>query len=114
MEEKYKFLSSQTIFRTFAFLVLINLLFLDSLLFKGQKTEIIEKTVSIPVVLNACPASCLSEISKATKGATLTIKSTSTPTPTPTVKPVSQTQTSSSVKEFFVPFGTGSSSSDDW
>lgn len=114
MEEKYKFLSSQTIFRTLAFLVLINLLFLDSLLFRGQKTEIIEKTVPVPVVLNACPISCLSEISKATKGAALSIKPTSIPTPSPTVKPVSQTQTSSSVKEFFIPFGTGSSSSDDW
>lgn len=116
MEEKYKFLSSQTIFRTLAFLVLINILFLDTLLFRGQKTEIIEKTVPIPVVVNSCPISCLSEIIKATKSATLVVKSTSAPTPTPTVKPISQTQTQtqSLVKEFFVPFGSGSSSSDDW
>lgn len=120
MEEKNKFLSSQTIFRTFAFLVLINLIFLDILLFKNQKTEIIEKTVSIPVVSNSCPASCLSEISNATKGAILSIGPTSPPvgglTPTPTAKPVPQTQTQplSLVKEFFVPFGTGSNSSDDW
>lgn len=119
MEEKYKFLSSATIFRTLAFLVLINILFLDTLLFKRQEPEIVEKTVPVPVVLNACPASCLSEISQATKAATLSIKPTSAladrPTPTPTVKPVSiQTQTSSSVKEFFVPFGSGSNSSDDW
>lgn len=118
MEKKYQFLSSATVFRTLAFLVLINLLFLDTLFFKGQKTEIIEKTVPIPVVLNACPVSCLSEISKATKAATLSVKPTFTPTPSPTVKPVSeaqtQIQTSSSVKEFFVPFGSGSNSSDDW
>lgn len=116
MEEKNKFLSSQTIFKTLAFLVLINIFFLDVLLFKGQKTEIIEKTAPVPVVLNSCPASCMSEISNATKGATLSIKPIPTPTPTSVEKPVSQiqAQASSSVKEFFVPFGTGSNSSDDW
>lgn len=116
MEEENKFLSLQTIFRTFAFLVLINLIFLDVFLFKDKKIEIIEKTVPAPFVSNSCPASCLSEISNATKTAILSIKPTSTSTPIPTVKPGSQvqTQTSSSVKEFFVPFGTGSNSSDDW
>jgi len=109
-----RFFSSQTIFRTLAFLVLINLIFLDILLFKGQKTEVIERTVSVPLVENACPVSCLSEISNATKAATLSIRPTAKPTPTPTVKATSQTQTSSSVKEFFVPFGSGSNSSDDW
>ena len=112
--EQDKFFSSKTIFRIFVFLVLINLLFLDAVLFKGQKTEIIEKTVPTNVVLNACPASCLSEINNATKTASLSIKPTAILTPTPTVKPTSQTQTSSSVKEFFVPFGSGSNSSDDW
>lgn len=116
MEEKYKFLSSQTIFKTLAFLALINLLFLDTLLFREQKTGIIEKTVPIPVVVNSCPTSCLSEINKATKAATLSITPTSIRTPTPKVEsiPQIQTQTSSSVKEFFVPFGSGSNSSDDW
>ncbi len=114
MEGKYKFLSSQTIFRTLAFLVLINLLFLDALIFRNPKTEIIEKTVPIPVVSNICPASCLSEINNATKSAALPVRITPTPNSIPTVKPVSQIQTSSSVKEFFVPLGTGSNSSDDW
>ena len=113
--EQNKFFSSQTIIRIFALLVLINLLFLDAFVLKGQKTEVIEKTVPIPVVLNSCPTSCLSEISRATKSATLSIKPTSIPNPIPTEKPVSiQTQASFSVKEFFVPFGTGSNSSDDW
>lgn len=124
MEEKNKFLSFQTIFSTLVFLVLINILFLDVFLFENQKTEIAEKNIPPPVVLNSCPASCLSEINKATKSATLSIKPTfiptstptSIPTPTPTTKVVSQTQTQTqpSVKEFFVPFGTGSNSSDDW
>ena len=112
--EQDKFFSPKTILRIFAFLVLINLLFLDAVLFKGQKTEIIEKTVPSNVVLNACPASCLSEIKNATKTASLSIKPIVILTPTPTVKPTSQAQTSSSVKEFFVPFGSGSNSSDDW
>src|SRR3989344_3195178 len=115
--EQNRFFSSQTIFRTLAFLVLINLVFLDILLFKGQKTEVIERTVSVPLVVNVCPASCLSEISKATKSADLSVKPTTVPvsgfTPTPTSKPSSSSQTSS-VKEFFVPFGTGSNSTDDW
>jgi len=113
MEEKYKFLSSQTIFRTLVFLVLLNLLFLDLLIFRNPKTEIIERTVSMPIISNVCPASCLSEISNATKSAAL-LSPTAKPTPTPTVKLTSQTQTSSFVKEFFVPFGSGSNSSDDW
>ena len=118
MEANNKLLSSQTIFRTLAFLVLLNLLFLDFVIFDRPPTQIIEKAVPIPVVSNVCPASCLSEISKATKAAALSTKPTSLPagglTPTPTVKPASQTQTSSFVKEFFVPFGSGSNSSDDW
>lgn len=121
-EEKNKFISLQTVFRTLVCLVLINLIFLDIFLFKDKKIEIIEKTVSVPFVSNSCPASCLSEISKATKSATLSVRPTfiptSTPTsistPTPTTKVTPQIQTTSSVKEFFVPFGTGSNSSDDW
>lgn len=114
MEEKDKFLSSRTIFRTLAFLVLLNIIFLDVLLFKGQKAEIIEKTVSIPIVSNACPASCLSEIKEATRSVKLSVKSESTPTITLPTLPPSQAPASSLVKEFFVPFGTGSNSSDDW
>lgn len=119
MEEKNKFLSSQTILRIFAFLVLINLLFLDVVILKGQKTEIIERTVSVPLVANTCSESCLSEISKATKSAALSVKSTSPSTGglTPTSIPVTPAQvpvSSSLIKEFFVPFGSGSNSSDDW
>ena len=117
--EQNKFFSPKTIIRIFAFLVLINLLFLDAFILKGQKTEVIEKTVSVPIVSNVCPASCLSAISNATKEAALSVKPTfppaGGPTPTPTSVPPTQAPvSSSSVKEFFVPFGTGSNSSDDW
>jgi len=114
MEEKNKFLSFQTIFRTLVFLVLINILFLDIFLFKNQKTEIIERTVPIPVSLNSCPESCISKINNATGNATLLTKSDFVSSPSPTAKPIFQAQASSLVKEFFVPFGTGSNSSDDW
>lgn len=119
MEEKYKFLSPQTIFRILISLVFLNLIFLDFVIFDRPPTQIIEKTIPVPVVSNACPASCLSEISKATKDAILSIEPTSPPagglTPTPTPVPPTQVPVSSSlVKEFFVPFGSGSNSSDDW
>ena len=113
MEEKNKLLSFQTIVITLIFLVFLNLLFLDFVIFDRPPAQIIEKTV--PLVSNACPLSCLSEIGKATKEATRSVKLASiTSSPTPTVKPVSQAQAAPSVKEFFVPFGTGSNSSDDW
>ncbi len=114
MEERNKFLSAKNAFRIFVFLVLLNLLFLDFLLVNSRKVQIIEKTISVPNTIDICPKSCLSEISQATKGAILPVKPSVALTPLPTAKPVSQTSASSSVKEFFVPFGTGSNSSDDW
>lgn len=116
MEEENKFLSSKNAFKIFVLLVLLNLLFLDFILVSNQQTKIIEKEIAMPTISSTCPVSCLSEISNATKGSTLSIKPTPILTPTPTVRPVSQAQdkTQTSVKEFFVPFGTGSNSSDDW
>lgn len=111
METKDKFLSSQTIFRILTSLVLLNLLFLDFVIFDKAPTRIIERTVSVPLVGDACPASCLAEISQATSSVKLTAKTTPTSTKIlPTTTPAS----SSLVKEFFVPFGSGSNSSDDW
>jgi hypothetical protein len=115
MEEKYKFLSSQTILRTLAFLVLLNLLFLDILIFRSPKTEIIEKTVSMPIVSNICSISCLEAIKEATRSVKLTVKSEPTPTTILPTATLTQAPASSSlVKEFFVPFGSGFNSSDDW
>lgn len=110
--EKDKFLSSQTIFRILVFLVLLNLLFLDSVIFENRKTEVIERTVSIPVTPNSCPASCIAEINKATS----LVQSDTSISPAPSKIPPTPTPTKaqSLVKEFFVPFGTGSNSSDDW
>jgi len=114
MEEKNKFLSFQTILRILAFLILINTIYLDTLLFKDQKTEIVEKEIQAPIAINSCPVGCISEINNATRNATLLINTVSTPTPTFALKSISPIQAQYSVKEFFVPFGTGSNSSDDW
>ena len=116
MEQGDKFLSSKTVLRIFAFLFLLNLLFLDFVIFERREGKIVERTTPAPIVSNVCPQSCLSEISQATKEATRSVKFTSITSPIPTTKPTSapQSQTQTSVKEFFVPFGTGSNSSDDW
>lgn len=119
MEEKYRFLPSQIIIRTLVFLVLLNLLFLDIVIFRNQKTEVIEKIIPASIVSNICPADCLSEIRSIVKQATSSVKLseiTPAPTnkPTPLAKPASQALNTSLAKEFFVPFGIGSNSSDDW
>lgn len=109
-----KFFSFQTILRIFAFLVLINLLFLDVIIFNGQKTKIIEKTVSVPIIPNVCPASCLSEMNQIAKETVGSVKAPVFTSLTLTKTSPTQAPTSFSVKEFFVPFGTGSNSTDDW
>lgn len=118
MEEKNKLLSFQTIVIILIFLVFLNLLFLDFVIFDRPSAQRIEKTVPVPLVSNACPASCLAEITEATRSVKLTLKVAPTPTPVPpTPTPVPPTQipiSTSLVKEFFVPFGTGSNASDDW
>lgn len=124
MEEQNKFLSLKTIVKILVCLVLINLLFLDIFLFGNKKAEIaeVEKNVPapVPVTVSSCPSSCLSEIKNATKTGTIAVQPTLTSTPTPTTKVSSPTssptpsQTTSLVKEFFVPLGTGSNSTDDW
>lgn len=65
-----------------------------------------------------CPNACISQIKQATSSQTL-LELSITPSPTKKTvtqqsQTVSQSQTTSSAKEFFVPFGTGSSSDDDW
>jgi hypothetical protein len=114
MEEGNKFLSSKNAFKIFVGLVLLNLLFLDCILVNGQKTQEVEKIVPTPTISKVCPESCLSEISSATKSvALLSVKPTSVLLPSP-AGPAFPTQIQLSVKEFFVPFGIGSNSSDDW
>ena len=103
----------------FMFLVLVNLGYIDVLTFFGEKSEVAQKTVSLkssitPAAQKAvqendiCPQSCVAQIHEATAS----YKPISQPSATTTSKtaPVS----TSKVKEFFVPFGSGSSSAGDW
>ncbi len=94
-------------------LILINLAYLDFMYFKNMTTSKKENVQSQNQTLQTCPNACISEIYKVTsasKLATPSAETTQTPTKTPSSasKPISQT------KEFFIPFGTGSSSAGDW
>ena len=98
-------------------LVIINLIFLDLNFFKEDKREAI-KSLSIDSLSVSdrvqpaeekegkdlsCPAPCLEKIAEATGSAVL-----------PTPKTIIQTIPQSSVKEFYIPLGSGSSSSTTW
>lgn len=95
----------------FIFLIILNLIYIDVLTFKRPKSDIISVTPTIQKPIqresDICPQSCVSLINEATASHKLSSKA-STITPTE-IKPVS-----SKVKEFFIPFGSGSSSSSDW
>lgn len=103
-----------------AILVLANIIFLDIKVFKEGGREIAEILVSRPSpILDqtsspsasvkeeeevvSCPLSCLEKIDEATKSLAL-----STP------KTVVQRAPQSSVKEFYIPLGSGSISSTTW
>lgn len=103
----------------FMFLILLNLGYIDVLTFSGEKSEVAQNVVPLessitPAAQKAvqendiCPQSCVAQIHEATAS----YKPISQPSTTTTSKtaPVS----ASKVKEFFVPFGSGSSSAGDW
>ena len=99
-------------------LVLVNIIFLDIKFFKGEE-EIAQIFVSQPSSIPdqtspfppsakkeeflSCPISCLEKINEATQSLTL-----------PTPKTIIQKAPQSSVKEFYIPLGSGSSSSTTW
>lgn len=104
-------------------LTVINLGFLGFLTTKDPKSAIVEKVINITkpsepssqvnstnLADQICPRSCVSQIYEATSSYKLSIPSiTPISTPTPEVS-----LASSYVKEFFIPFGSGSSSAGDW
>ena len=112
-----KIVSRQNLIFVFLFVILINLLYLDLIIAKGTNIKTIEKIISAPTFdkssdntacLNECKALINEEIGKLNK-ATPVISS-----PTPTKAPASAQTTSSTTKEYYVPFGSGSGSSLDW
>ncbi len=94
--------------------LLINILILDIKLFADEEKEAISPTPSEtqpevtppvvqPVENDACPSACLEAIAES-------ITTGSTPTTTPPVV----TTTEPAVKEFYIPLGSGSTSSSTW
>ncbi len=101
----------------FIFLILANLIYLDLISFKNRQGTVIQNITNvnpssaptqqgwIGTIDQSCPVTCLSKIYEATSSSK---PSQETKTSTPVTIPVS------SAKEFFVSFGSGSNSSDDW
>jgi hypothetical protein len=128
IEEKKTFnlkslLSVKKILGLFLVLLFLNTIYIDILIIQGLggKQTIVQRFESItnqaPTVLatpnsNICPQSCVTQINQALASNKPVVLSP-TATPISTVSPLSQT-TTSSVKEYYVPFGSGSGSSSDW
>lgn len=94
-----------------ALAILLDLGFLNWMAFKEKKSPETKEETKVepfftpsPVNLSTCPASCLSLINEATASLKL-------PTPLPSIK---MAPVGSSVKEFFVSFGSGSTRAGDW
>ena len=95
----------------FIFLILLNLIYIDILTFKGPKSDTVPVTPPIQKPIqrenDVCPQSCVSQIHEATAS-----YKPSTSSSIATSKEV--TTGSKGVKEFFISFGSGSNSSSDW
>jgi hypothetical protein len=102
----------------FSVLILINLVYIDMVLFLDKETDITKKLNSLnpspspssqslsKKELDICPQSCIAQIQEATAS----LKLSSSPSITPTQISVS----SGARGEFFIPFGSGSGFSGDW
>lgn len=93
-------------------LLFVNIIMLD-ILSVSKKDEVKPLTesreINTPLVTAVCPQVCTDQIKAATASLQITKKNGKEPTAIPKVS-IAQT----SVKEFYIPFGTGSSSADDW
>ncbi|MBI4089238.1 MAG: hypothetical protein HY424_00865 [Candidatus Levybacteria bacterium] len=120
-------LSFKTLLATIIILLILNLIYLDISFFKNAKSEKQKEAAIAPLLTprsfsnQVCPTSCLAQIYQATSSSkTQTTAVITTPTqvpaeippevPTPTTTPIQSPQ----IKEFFIPFGSGTNSSDDW
>lgn len=106
----------------FIALTILNLIYIDIVTIRDPKSTIIEKVVNTTKPSDSsesssanptdqlCPQTCISQILDATASYKMqpTIISTISLTPSPTPETVS------TVKEFFIPFGSGSSLAGDW
>lgn len=110
--------SKRLVYVALFILVILNLVGLDIWVAQNRKTstETNESlNIQAPIIQavptdTACPASCVSQIQEATASVNLALpKTTIVTTPSPTTS-----LTSSSVREFYVPLGSGSNATDDW
>ena len=116
-----KFLSKERIIILILLLIFLNLIYLDFMIFRVSSVKTIEKIISAPLTPpniaqddNFCSTACISKINDlAVSFNKPTLTPTLTPTPTKTPTSSSTTQ-SSSIKEYYIPFGSGSGNSADW
>lgn len=102
--------------------VLMNLVVLDFWVISNKPIEQIiqRESGSVSKESAQCPASCISEIREATSSVKQTVAAPASKKSLETSSSVTSTtvstpvQTGSSVKEFIIPFGGGSNSSEDW
>lgn len=111
------FLSFKTLTALALLSILINIAYVEIASSIKPKETIIERiTKIIPFTKNQddkitdqlCPQACMSQIYEATTSVKVVQQLTSTPEVTPTP------QSPTTVKEFFIPFGSGSSAAGDW
>ena len=111
------FLSFKTLTTLALLSILINIAYVEissSLNPRSSFTERITKIIPFAnnqedkIADQLCPEACMSQIYEATTS----VKISQQPTSTPEVTPTSESPTT--VKEFFVPFGSGSSMASDW
>lgn len=112
-------LSLKTLISVIGVLIILNLVYLDISAFKNARIEVQKETATVASVIydtvssnQVCPNSCLNQIYQATAASKISsqnITPTKNPTPIPTaIAAISQT------KEFYIPLGSGTNSSDDW
>jgi len=109
--------------KIFFFFLFLNTIYIDILLIQGtnNKQTIIQRfetitnqsPVQTPVPAinpNVCPQGCLSQINQVLASIKPVAAGQASPTPISN----SSLQTSSQIKEYYIPFGSGSGSSADW
>lgn len=120
-----RFLSVKSLTKLFFLFLFLNAIYVDILLIQGVNKKIIvqrfEKIINqAPSSENkasppsdVCPQSCVTKIQQAVIS-NKQIAATPTPASTPVSNSPSQNINASQVKEYYVPFGSGSGSSVDW
>lgn len=105
----------------FIALTILNLIYLIYVTVRNPKSTIIEKVINISKAPDSsqqtntsdnanliCPQNCINQIYEATTSSKIVQQ------PTPTSEVTRTPESTTAVKEFFIPFGSGSSLAGDW